>query len=148
MKRNDDRNQFLFDVFVTALEGGIGYWSAASTYHNHTGTDDYGGDAIEDFYAVIHETKEGDDPEPDDEVVTDKLGYESRYQGQGMRVDADVIAKGLGLFRDKVSSGEIANPYAKQLVLADRTNGKDGDYDADMADIVVQLGLLGEVRYS
>ena len=31
--KTDLRKQFLFDVFVTALEGGIGYWSVAEEYH-------------------------------------------------------------------------------------------------------------------
>lgn len=37
--------------------------------------------------------------------------------------------------------------YLYQLILFDRTNGEEGDYDANTADMVMQYALLGEVRY-
>lgn len=37
--------------------------------------------------------------------------------------------------------------YGWQTVVFDRTNGQDGDYDANTADSVMQLAILGEVRY-
>lgn len=40
-----------------------------------------------------------------------------------------------------------AESYARQLILADRTNGDAGDYDADTADNVIQLATLGAMVY-
>lgn len=37
--------------------------------------------------------------------------------------------------------------YLYQLILFDRTNGEDGDYDANTADMVMQYAIFGEVRY-
>jgi hypothetical protein len=37
--------------------------------------------------------------------------------------------------------------YLHQLIVFDRTDGADGDYDADTADMVMQYAILGEVRY-
>lgn len=37
--------------------------------------------------------------------------------------------------------------YGWQMVLFDRTNGEDGDYDATTADSVMQLATIGEIRY-
>lgn len=33
MERSNERKQFIFDIFVTALEGGIDYWACASKYY-------------------------------------------------------------------------------------------------------------------
>lgn len=65
--RTDTRKQFLQDVFVTALEGGIGYWSEASHYHLST-------PERADFYAVV------DDTEDEDKTYV---------------IDADVIVRGI-----------------------------------------------------
>lgn len=37
--------------------------------------------------------------------------------------------------------------YLWELVKFDDTNGEDGDYDANTADMVMQFAILGEVRY-
>ena len=37
--------------------------------------------------------------------------------------------------------------YGWQTVLFDRTNGEEGDYDANTADSVMQLATIGEIRY-
>lgn len=37
--------------------------------------------------------------------------------------------------------------YLYQLILFDRTNGEDGDYDANTADMAMQYAIFGEVRY-
>lgn len=37
--------------------------------------------------------------------------------------------------------------YLYQLIVFDRTNGEDGDYDANTADMVMQYAIFGEVRY-
>lgn len=130
--RTDERSQFLFDVFVTALEGGIGYWSVCEKYHNHTGKGSYGEDAISDFYAVISDS-EGDD-------FADE------------RIDIDVIARGIGLFVKYVRGTDDGKPlaadhYWRQFLEANDSNGDEGDYDADVADAIVQFGLFGEVVY-
>ncbi|QFG04564.1 hypothetical protein SEA_JEEVES_89 [Mycobacterium phage Jeeves] len=144
--RSEDRKQFLFDVFVTALEGGIGYWSAASKYHIWLDAE-AGKEDIDGFFAVIE--IQDDDTDPDEEPTE-------------YRIDAAVIARGIGLF-EKYALGKIdglgneipehaQNPvgeghYWRQFLLANRTNGEDGDYDADVADIIVQFGVFGEAVY-
>ncbi|ASR77188.1 hypothetical protein KIV66_gp81 [Mycobacterium phage MyraDee] len=143
--RTADRQQFLFDVFVTALEGGIGYWSVASEYHIWKPGPGHVED-IEGFFAVVSDA-EADDDEGD---------------FHDLRIDANVIARGIGLFEryalGKIDSlgTEVAehaiepvgeNHYWRQFLLANRTNGDDGDYDADVADIIVQFGLFGEAVY-
>jgi hypothetical protein len=124
-------DQFLVDVFTTALEGGIGYWSHCTAYHwladdtadcaaDHTG-----------FYADIVKLYVSDD--------SDDSG-----SGASHRIDRKVIAKGYTLasttWRDRYrwSSGK------PPLVV---TDGTDWDFDAGDADAIVQLGLFGDVAY-
>lgn len=63
----------------------------------------------------------------------------------------DTIAHGIQV----LTTGENAKrsftmsgaDYWKQFKLSNRTNGEDGDYDADIADNVLQAGLFGKVIY-
>lgn len=124
--RSQARKQFLFDLFTTAIEGGINYWAEVEGYRcSLDGTKE----DLDGFYATITRS-EGD------------------WDGE-KRIDIEVIDRGLALFRQQVSDGKIGYPgggdYFEQLVVADQSDGDDGDYDACGADCVVQLGLFGEV---
>lgn len=116
------RDQLYYDIFVTALEGGIGYWSKALSYHHWNvvaNTDDVFG-----FYSDIVEF--GDDDPGEDGLP--------RH-----RIDRSVIARGYALaageWRHKInwSSGE-----RPPLIIFDDV---DWDFDAGDADAIVQLGL-------
>ncbi len=126
--RSDQRKQFLFDVMVTAAEGGIGYWSQLSTYHWQRG----GRDDLDGFHMVVHER--------------DEQGSGDAFAEKGRRVDADAIARGLRLF-GQYWQDTSKDLYAHQLIAADATNGQDGDYDSDLADQVVQFAIFGEIIY-
>lgn len=122
MKRSAERVQFLSDVMTTAVEGGINYWAAVSEYR--WDLDKY---TPEQVGVTVYDQEDDDWPE------------------EGRRVDLDVIARGIGVLK---KAGGCGDPdYWKQFLLADRTNGEDGDYDAGMADCILQAGLLGEVVY-
>jgi hypothetical protein len=113
-------DQLLLDLFTTALEGGINYWSTCSRYRwmNADGTENHQG-----FEAIIHDTE-------DDAVHT---------------IDRSVMAKGYRmattLWRDRFawSSGE-----KPPLVVGPDT---DWDFDATDADAILQLGLFEDVVY-
>jgi hypothetical protein len=109
-----------FDIFVTALEGGIGYWSEAESYHiwlPDTDEEDTTG-----FYADIID-------------VEDDVKY---------HIDIKVLRKGYGLaastFRNKIAWSTTPPPLVW-------TKDTDWDFDAGDADCIVQLGLFGEVVY-
>lgn len=112
-------DEMFLDIFTTALEGGIGYWSECSEYHWLNGDDeDYRG-----FFAVIHDTED---------------------EGKTYRIDRAVIAKGYRLatteWRDRISWSTGKPP----LVITEDT---DWDYDSFDADVIVQLGLFENVVY-
>lgn len=123
------RDHALNDLFTTALEGGIGYWSECSRYQWSDGE----GNPIREFQAVIHDTVD----EAED-------GSYPRYV-----IDRLVIQRGMNrLYRHLIRLGDEANRYHKKAC-ADYAYGKwdDFDYDSDTADMVVQFGLFGSIQY-
>ena len=114
------RDQLLLDIFNTALEGGIGYWSICDEYHwlNRVPTE---APDIKGFYAVIR----------DEDDTT-------------FRINRKVIDKGLKLaattWRDRLHWSTDKPP----LVVTEDT---DWDFDAGDADMIVQLGLFDDVVY-
>lgn len=82
---------------------------------------------------------------------------------QRLRLDLAVVDRGAQLFvrycrgeidsngHDVEESQRVDLPdghYWRQFVVAEATHGAEGDYDAAVADNVVQFGLFGEVVYS
>lgn len=162
------RKQFLHGVFTTAVEGGIGYWSVAESYHwskpPNPDVDNehmYGNASLEEdldgFYAVL-ESSEGEwGLGVDHKVFISEVGEAQQITDtQSLRVDLKVIERGCNLLVDKVveaaksedGSADFSRKYLRQFVIAWLSDGDDGDYDADVADLVVQLGLFGEVVYA
>jgi hypothetical protein len=141
-------DQLYLDLFTTALEGGINYWSECAKYswawpsvvdtypdgrlvhENHKG-----------FHAIIIETEEKENIIWPEQPITPE---DLLVQPGVFRIDRSVIAKGYRLatteWRSKLNWSTAKPP----LVVGPDT---DWDFDAGDADMIVQLGLLGEVRY-
>lgn len=138
--RSPEREQFYADIISTAVEGGIGYWSQVSHYQ---WVKNWGGDqgklmvvcGDDDDYtdkgtmAVVHEY----DPDTDD------------YAAEGMTLDTDKIAIAMG--RITGESGLIGKYAANQITGALRDLDA-GEIDSDLADVIVQVALLGEEVYA
>ena len=114
----------LIHVFTTALEGGIGYWSCATEYHWSLPGTDFAYD-FDGFYAVIEETECDEDTPP------------------VHRIDAACILRGLLHFAQPGNGYTHVRQVARALLLGD----DEVDYDAEVADCIVQAGLFGEVIY-
>jgi len=121
-------DEFPFEIFVTALEGGIGYWFRTSEYHwstNHK-------DDLFGFYAkgVTH----------DDELDVGPIAGERL-------IDRETIVKGIGLALTNENVG-LAERWHSRIVAAVLAAAVgDIDYDADDADHIVQIGMFGRVIY-
>lgn len=129
-KRSPEREQFLANILTTAVEGGINYWAAVSEYRHEYCKPPV---TIAETSVKVHEF------EPE-EGETDENGYAE----EGVLVTIDTIAKGIGVLAK--STGYHAG-YWKEFWLANRTNSEDGDYDAGIADSILQAGIFGEVIY-
>lgn len=155
--RSKGRKQFLHTVFITAMEGGINYWALTSEYH--WGTD--GGvkivEDIDQFYAVITSTE---DDWGTYKVYQPVLGLRDPVtlasDNQPLTIDIDVMERGANLLVDKViavakaedNECDFSRKYLRQFVSAWLSDGDEGDFDSEVADLVVQLGLFGEVVYA
>lgn len=120
----------LFNIFVTALEGGIGYWSVATKYKIWQ-QPVVKGQEVEDldgFFATINDIESGTTPGPE------------------YRIDGAVIALGLErLLAGTVTFGTAPWDKGNQVMLWARMKAED--YDAGDADNVVQAGLFGDIVY-
>ena len=129
--RTAERHDFLWGVFVTALEGGINYWARVWEYrpgYDIDPTPKEWSDYL-DFNALIQ--CDTIDPRcPDDE-------------GQ-YRVTIEVIEKGIKAL--KSGEAKVNSTILGWIVEGDNENDA-GNIDADAADCIVQAGLFGEVVY-
>ena len=127
--RPSQRDQFLDDVIITAVEGGVGYWSFAQAYRWHRDGDE--DTPPEDGVTVeLRAIEDGDDPK------------------NWTRVDRALIAAAM----ERLAAGPVESLHDSirgrlvgQYVIA--RDGGDYDFDAGDADIIVQTGLFGEVVY-
>ena len=118
----------LHGVFTTALETyyGIGYWSRTRSYHWHLPLAEgqkFGQDDLLGFYAEIEESDEGDRP---------------------LIINRQTIVQGL----QRLADGTVTHggePWGRANALVSRI--VCDDYDSSDADIVVQAGLFGDVKY-
>lgn len=137
--RTPEREQFLLNLFTTAIEnGGMGFF-AVSAYR-------WMNRPPAEAYAVI-------------EAEHPQTGEDTEW-----RIDIDTMAKGLGVIRNAVlkptEDGEVRHNrdtgerlgfgggQRRELLLADRTNGDDGEYDVIGALAVLECALFGTVVYN
>lgn len=118
--RSAQRTEFLSDCFVTAFEGGIGYWSQTDNYNHEAGT------------ATLYEI--GDEPD------------ESKWPVHS--VTFDTIAKGLNrIATGNPESLALNQGYIRDIRKANRLNEWDSNMDAIHGDVILQVGLFGKVIY-
>ena len=116
------KDDFLWDIFVTALEGGIGYWSRCSEYKPWKDGADHEED-YENFLAVIT-VRSGED------IVTHTI-------------NSAVIHRGIM----RILSKEVSLSDQLYGWLFTGVTSDSGMIDADVADCVVQAGLFEEIVY-
>ncbi|SIB66355.1 hypothetical protein [Mycobacteroides abscessus] len=151
------RKTFLHGVFTTAIEGGIQYWARADAYHWSNRSGKQVEDDLDGFYAVIRSAEADIDDENDTGWGIAGLEHEHT-----LRIDLNVVDRGTSLFarycRGEINSHGIDVPeeqrkplgddaYWRQFLAAEATHGEEGDYDALVADNIVQFGLFGKLVF-
>lgn len=124
--RSAERNDFLTNVVVTAVEGGIGYWSQVDQYKwffpdlaggTHEPSPGNGANAS----AIVHELNDaGDD-----------------YKEEGVLFDLDAVERGI---KKAILCGHL------EIATASSINDA-GDLDANHADVICQFAILGDIVY-
>lgn len=137
--RSSERTEFLTDLLTTAIEN-FGYgWFTVDEY-------EWENPPAGGAYAVVTDEDEG----------------------ETHRIDLDVIVRGLRVIRDATTQVDPRQPndgpvlhndrngfrlfvspaQRRNIMLADRTNGDEGDLDCIDALAVVECGLFGRVVYA
>jgi hypothetical protein len=136
-----DRRDFYASIVTTALEGGIGYWSAAEEYRWYFpdidgGRAEPGPDGSANAYALIVPADEDSDG---DHWPKDAGGEPCA------RVTVDNVRRGLR----QIVSGEgqlVGEETRRRFALALR-EWDAGDLDAGDCDMIVQVAIFGKVIY-
>lgn len=138
--RNENQqawDQLLFDIFVTALEGGIDYWAEVTSYRWSNG--DHGPvDEVQDLYGFYADISEAVDWLAGDPVAGGPRDY---------HVNRAVIARGYALASGREKGRGIAWSTEQPPFIVTADNVDDIDLDAGDCDVIVQLGLFGDVVY-
>lgn len=138
-----ERREFYADIVTSAVEGGIGYWSAAEVYKWFDpkldgGTAEPGPQGTANAYAIIVPA--------DEEAATAEW---PKYDGEcpSALVDVDLVRRAVG----KIVRGQLSHELRDDLVTSIRTGYRAFDashVDAEAADVIVQVGVFGEVVFS
>ena len=115
------RNRFLLDVFVTALEGGINYWAQIDKYKY--------GELSFSHLLYAHAVVKGSEGGPPDDWV---------------RIDLETVSKGLEMLRG--GQVRVNTNLLGDTLVAEATNDAS-EIDTELADCIIQLGLLGDIIY-
>lgn len=126
--------QDCLDIIVTAIEGGIGYWSKVDPLErdaelNYLRTRLY---IPEDERAESWPLEEGFD------FKTDDWGGQLNWVSVGVITTA-TVRKGMKV----IESHDPHLGYVRELASAADT----GDIDSGLADCIIQAGMLGDVIY-
>ena len=108
------------NIYTTALEGGIGYWAVCDEYRWQYLYEDWENDIVKEL-------------DPDQVLVVLSDTEETDFQNE--HLTPAKIRAGVKLLIEKY-------PHKYQII-----NDNQFHVDADGADLVVQLGLFGEVVY-
>lgn len=119
------RDEFLRDIAITAVEGGIGYWASCTRYR-WSNTNDL--DDMLPFPEIVIVPAE----DPDDFIE--------------QPITKDTILLGLTRIADPTYGCDLHESYRKQIVAAEHFHDAC-DIGAELADYIVQVGLFGKVIY-
>lgn len=130
--------QFLSDLLTTAIEGGSNYWLAADKVlragkDTHTGLDNLSPLQV----LGVRDAETGE--------AFDRDNYAPGWVPavSHPHVTLDTITKGI----EQLFKGPPLVSIAGDVYRAILTNGAEGGYDAGDADVILQLGLFGQVVY-
>lgn len=137
--RTKEREEFLSDIIIGAVEGGTGYWAAAFGYRHSDGparvtlVEEEHGPLFNDACLAFAETH-GRKPKLDE-----TLDWEGVH-----RLDIDKVATALG----KISRGEVKmNSTLLGTILAANAKNDGGEIDAEGADVIAQVACFGSIVY-
>jgi hypothetical protein len=120
MVKHEVSDEFLADILITAVEGGINYWAQVESYTHSRGPE----------YTRAMLTPADEDPRD--------------WPAKHIVLDTTVILKGLQrVLNLEVGCGEEVLNW----IISGTNNNDAGEIDADAADVIVQAGIFGRLVY-
>lgn len=150
--------EFLCTVFTTAIEGGIQYWAEVDSYHweDKSATPNERSILPMDtlgFKALISPSEaEGgewgvwDGAKDREQLTIDLLVMARGVQKFILYCHGHLDSRGKPVPEDKIEPLRDDH-YWRNFLIAEASLGREGDYDAEVADQVVQWGLFGQGIY-
>lgn len=150
MNKTPERIKFLTDILITAVEGGIGYWSQIEGY-NYSSEDPSKRGGL--LYIADMETKDFAVPivRSFDRSIVRWFDDDDLGEVFVVHLNLDTIAAGIwNIIRNK--DFKINEEYRALIAAASRVNDScpdegTGDIDADVADVIVQAGIFNQIIF-
>ncbi len=124
--RSPERTDFLANVLVTAIEGGVGYWADVRDYY---WTEDSQDNLSKRLLTGAHAQ------------VSDGLGS---MQRGWFEVTPETIARGIQAIK---APGFQLNDRTRKAILLAEVENDAGEIDSEAADCIVQAALFGKIIY-
>ena len=153
-KRTEARKEFLSDILTTAAEGGVNYWGHVEGYNwADTNVGEDPAESVMDIWvdAEMLELPESGITQPERfEVGNLPREMGGRTSFGVYHVDIEVVSKGINLIiagKTTIHPSRLVD-YRKANKLIDGYYDSDGWLDSEAADIIVQVGLFGEIVFA
>jgi hypothetical protein len=121
-----EREQFLSDVLITAVEGGVNYWAGVSYYR--------------------WQDKDGNDV-PASVTVHEMDDETGDYKEPGVPITTKEIGRAIARIMDTTDEIKHLPTWVRKDVFGASMDNDAGDIDANIADMIMQIAVLGEVTY-
>lgn len=128
-ERSEERTQFLTDILITAVEGGIGYWSLCTDYV-------WAAEDPAERRATIIDQEAIESGEDDAEVA-----------GNTYTITLDMLDEALAKISDPSAKIALHEDNRKLVAGVNAFNDAGGEVDAGVADWIFQVAALGDVIY-
>lgn len=147
--RSAERADFLASIAVTAAEGGIGYWSMIVSEYRWAFPEmkqretDEAVEVADVTYTIAEFGDEGvTDESPRFEITLDTIARGLRLIREAKVLDAETES-----WRGLQTSVKFLSIGTRKAIMAAEREGDAGEIDSSLADVIVQVATLGEVRY-
>ena len=154
VKRTYARRDFLSDILITAAEGGVNYWGHVNAY-NWADTRE-GEDPVETVMDIWVDAEMLELPESGiTQPERFEMGRDPALGGVTLtkfgiyHVDIEVVSKGINLIIAGKTTihPSVLGDYRKANKLIDGYYDSDAWIDSEAADIIVQVGIFGEIVF-
>lgn len=136
------RQELLRDIVITAVEGGIGYWSSCARYR---WSRKIKGDPDDMLLFPEVELVAAESPSDFDELLPDVpiVGTHPHW-GRIVKLTPELIERAIAKIKDEPA---IFNKTTRRNVIVADIDNDCSDIDAEDADCIVQVALFGKIVF-